>query len=248
MTRGAVYKNVHMLAKPANSRNLRIGATAALLVTCSPIALRAEISVADLERRFAAAEAAHAREIAELKAQLRAVKEGASETRRVAVKAQAQAAKRAPEYALGPPTPAVPLGATPVFVTADKKFQVGPITLSPGGFIAAESVFRSGTTQSDINTGYNSIPLPQNPNAHLNEFRFSARQSRVALLAEGAISPTMLASAYGELDFLAPNTSSNETDTNGYSPPHPSPLRNHRRERLRSARTCRPELVVADVE
>ena len=79
-------------------------------------------------------------------------------------------------------------------------------------------MFRSGTTQSDINTGYNSIPFPSSPNAHLNEFRFSARQSRVALLAEGAITPTMLASAYGELDFLAPNTSSNETDTNGYSP------------------------------
>ena len=202
------------------SRAARVGLAAALLLSCSPVALRAETSIADLERKFAAAEAAHAREIAELKAQLRSMKgdvaETRTETRRVA---KTRVAGREPSAVppISPPSP-IPPGSTPVFVTADKRMQFGPVTLTPGGFIAAESVFRSGTTQSDINTGYNSIPFPSSPNAHLNEFRFSARQSRVALLAEGAITPTMLASAYGELDFLAPNASSNETDTNGYSP------------------------------
>lgn len=111
-----------------------------------------------------------------------------------------------------------PANAIPAFVTADKKLLLGGITITPGGFLAAESVFRSRTTQSDINTGYGNIPFNNSPLAHTNEYRFTARQSRLALLAEGRITPAVTASGYAEFDFLGAGTTSNATDTNSYAP------------------------------
>ena len=117
----------------------------------------------------------------------------------------------------GPPT-SPPASAVPVFVTADKQLQFGAITITPGGFLAGESVFRSRTTNSDINSAWNNIPLNNNPLSRTNEYRLTGRQSRLALLAEGAITPTMLASGYAEVDFLGAGTTSNATDTNSYAP------------------------------
>lgn len=194
----------------ARGRPWRAGLAAGLLLTCSPAALHAEASNAEL-----------AREIAELKAQIRemrgAISANHAETRHAIAKVRA-VAERQPTYVLPPPGPSVPVGAVPAFVTADKKLQFGAITITPGGFLAAESVFRSRTTQSDINTGYGNIPFDNSPLAHTNEYRLTARQSRLALLAEGAITPTMLAGGYAEFDFLGAGTTSNATDTNSYAP------------------------------
>src|SRR3984885_2179884 len=84
------------------------------------------------------------------------------------------------------------------------------ITLTPGGFVAAESVTRSRATSSDINTPFNSIPYPGNALSQVNESNFTARQSRLSLLAEGRYEAVKL-TGYYEADWLGPRC----------APPHP---------------------------
>ena len=191
-------------------RGVGAGFAAALLLSCSSVALRAETSNAEL-----------AKEIAELKAQIHEMR-GAMAQQSVATKRAVKEVKviasRSKGYALPPPSVAYPAGAVPAFITADKKLQFGAITITPGGFLAGESVFRSRTTNSDINSAWGSIPLNNNPLSRTNEYRLTGRQSRLALLAEGAITPSMIASGYAEFDFLGAGTTSNATDTNSYAP------------------------------
>ena len=166
-----------------------------------------------------------AAEIKSLQAQIKELKsviyETRSEARRTTAKVKAVAVRTpAPGYTIpvAAPATALPVGAVPVFVTADKKYQFGAITITPGGFFAAESVFRTRTIQSDINSQYSALPFSNSPLAHTNEFRFTARQSRVALLAEGAITPTFVAAGYLELDFLAAANTANSNEANGFNP------------------------------
>ena len=52
------------------------------------------------------------------------------------------------------------------------------VNLTPGGFIAAETVSRSRAESADINTSFTNIPYPGNSLSHVSENNFSARQSR----------------------------------------------------------------------
>ncbi len=141
------------------------------------------------------------------------------QTKRTVEKVKVIAERRpAPGYALPAPSPAFPVGAVPAFVTADKKLQFGALTITPGGFIAAESAFRSRTIQADINSDYRATPFGNSALAHANEYRFTARQSRAALLVEGAVTPTFLLAAYGEFDFLSAPVTANPNEANGFSP------------------------------
>ena len=188
-----------------------LGLTAALLLTCSPIALHAEptVTIQDLAAEIQALKA----ENREMKAAIANMK---GETKRTQEKVR-QVVEH-PVYAAAPPAAVAPPGSLPVFVTADKKLVFGGITLSPGGFLAGESVFRGKTTNSDINSAWGNIPLGNNPLSHTNEYRLTGRQSRAALLAEGYVNPSTLASGYAEFDFLGAGTTSNATDTNSYAP------------------------------
>jgi hypothetical protein len=89
------------------------------------------------------------------------------------------------------------------------------ITLTPGGFLAAETVFRNKATGSDINTALNNVPLPGNPGAQTTEFNASARQSRITLLAEGKLDSATL-TGYLETDFLGAGITSNNNESNSY--------------------------------
>src|SRR5277367_1889242 len=53
------------------------------------------------------------------------------------------------------------------------------ITITPGGFLAAETVWRQRAIGADINTPFNSIPYFGANAAHLSEFYGSGRQSRI---------------------------------------------------------------------
>ena len=178
---------------------------ATLLASCAPAALHAETSDEKI-RRLETGMAEMMREIHSLKS---AVKSTASESRQTRKVVEQRAV-------LPPPGPAYPTNAVPAFVTADKKLQFGALTITPGGFVAAESEFRSRTEQADIGSQYQGIPF--GPQAGTNEFRFSARQSRIAALVEAPITPTLLASGYGEFDFLGSGYTSNENESNSFVP------------------------------
>jgi hypothetical protein len=89
------------------------------------------------------------------------------------------------------------------------------ITLTPGGFIAAETITRTRAESADINTSFTNIPYPGNSLAHVSENNFSARQSRATLLAESKIDNVKL-TGYYEADFLGAGTTSNNRQTNSY--------------------------------
>ena len=116
------------------------------------------------------------------------------------------------------PNAAAIAGPKPISNYNGKSLQLGGITITPGGFVAAESVFRSRTTQSDMNSSWTSIPTRNNPLASTNEERFSARQTRVGALIEGDIAPDLRGAGYFEFDFLGAAHNASPNATNGYQP------------------------------
>jgi hypothetical protein len=89
------------------------------------------------------------------------------------------------------------------------------ITISPGGFLAAETVFRNKAEGADINTGFNQIPFSGNSGGQTTEWNSSARQSRLSLLAEGRLATVKL-TGYVETDFLGAGITSNNNESNSY--------------------------------
>jgi hypothetical protein len=94
----------------------------------------------------------------------------------------------------------------------------GGVTLTWGGFLAAESVYRQHNTASDIGTPFASIPYPFSPQYSEPEFRGSARQSRLSLLVEGNLDPTQKLAGYYEMDFLGVGVTSNYNQSNSWAP------------------------------
>jgi hypothetical protein len=89
------------------------------------------------------------------------------------------------------------------------------ISITPGGFVAAETAYRQHATGSDINTPFNSIPYPDVALGHLTENAFTARQSRLSLLAQSRIGSAKL-TGYYEADWLGTGVTSNNRQSNSY--------------------------------
>ena len=90
------------------------------------------------------------------------------------------------------------------------------VTLTPGGFFAAESVWRQKALGADINTPFNNIPFDGASNSHLTEFFGSGRQSRISMLVEGKMDNVKIGGYY-EMDFLSAGTTSNNNQSNSYT-------------------------------
>ncbi len=90
------------------------------------------------------------------------------------------------------------------------------IRLTPGGFLAGETVDRQRGVGGDVNTPFNSIPFAGQTGGQLSEFNASGRQSRVSLLAEGGLSSSTLRGYY-EGDFLSSGATSNDNQSNSYT-------------------------------
>ena len=90
------------------------------------------------------------------------------------------------------------------------------ITITPGGFLAAETVWRQRGVGGDINTPFTSIPFGGASNSNLSEFFASGRQSRISMLAEGKLKSAKL-TGYVEADFLSAGVTSNNNQSNSYT-------------------------------
>jgi hypothetical protein len=105
---------------------------------------------------------------------------------------------------------------------AKKSSEDGPasisykgIRLTPGGFIEAATTFRSHATGDDINTQFTGIPYPNIALSRVSENVFSARQSRLSMLAETNIGSAKV-TGYVEADFLGTGVTSNNRQSNSY--------------------------------
>ena len=98
-------------------------------------------------------------------------------------------------------------------------FMIGDTTVTFGGYAAAESVYRNHAEGADINSDFNGgMPFASSPNFHRDEFRGSARQSRLSLLAQSNPEKDVQLSAYFESDFLGAAVTSNSRESNSYTP------------------------------
>lgn len=112
-----------------------------------------------------------------------------------------------------------------VTVNENKSTNVGDISLKLGGFIAAESAYRSRAEGADINSTFRNIPFPvhgnnviaEGTNANQSELRGTARQSRISLLAQGKVSDNVNAEAYYENDFLAQPATGNLNQSDSFT-------------------------------
>jgi hypothetical protein len=89
------------------------------------------------------------------------------------------------------------------------------ISITPGGFVAAETVTRQRAASADINTPFTGIPFPGNSLSRVWENNLTARQSRLSLLGEGKIGNAKL-TGYWEADFLGTGVTSNNRESNSY--------------------------------
>lgn len=106
-----------------------------------------------------------------------------------------------------PPAPPMPPG----------QFKAGQLTITLGGFTALEGVYRSRNEAASIASSFGGIPLPNNPNYHIPEYRETAQQSRFALQAQGNLNSVQKLTAYLETDFLSAGSSSNNNESNSYT-------------------------------
>jgi hypothetical protein len=90
------------------------------------------------------------------------------------------------------------------------------VTITPGGFLAGETVWRQKTLNADMYTNWNGQPYPGSAEAHMSEFVPSARQSRLSFLVSGKPSGTTL-NGFFEGDFLSAGTTSNNLQSNSYT-------------------------------
>jgi prefoldin subunit 5 len=90
------------------------------------------------------------------------------------------------------------------------------IELTPGGFLAGETVDRQRAIGGDVSTQFTGIPFAGQTAGVLSEFNASGRQSRLSLLAEGKLSSATLRGYY-ETDFLSAGTTSNDNQSNSYT-------------------------------
>lgn len=96
--------------------------------------------------------------------------------------------------------------------------RLGPVTFQFGGFIEAAGIYRSRNEVADIGSSWSSgIPLPNSQLYHENEFRASARQSRLSFDATAHPDDVTNLESYFETDFLGTGPTSNSNESNSYS-------------------------------
>ena len=100
-------------------------------------------------------------------------------------------------------------------ISAPSTLHYKGITLTPGGYLAGETVYRSKATGGDIPTAFSALPYEHADAYSLSEFYGDARQSRVTLMAEGKVNWGTLRGYY-EADWLGTGITSNNNQSNSY--------------------------------
>jgi hypothetical protein len=219
------------MPRPTNRRTAAVAALA-----CLATAPAAAQSAAEMAARMDAMQRqmqAMQQELAALRRQAGAQRQalvGEARERRTLSREQARLAERQVRQQqvakAGGPGGARPVASdhTPVILANDLvcnagSYAIGPaVCFTPGGFVELAGVFRSANTVSDVDTDFAGIPFRNSAQSRENEFRLSARQSRLSGLFAARVEPTLQISGYYEIDFLAAGVTSNSRESNSYVP------------------------------
>ena len=107
------------------------------------------------------------------------------------------------------------LAATPAL--ADTTADAGKVSVTLGGFLASEGVYRSRSETADIGSSFNGVPFANAATGHMSETRFTARQSRLTLLVQGDVDSTTHLAMWNEVDFLGGAQTANSNESNSYN-------------------------------
>ena len=151
-----------------------------------------------------------ASEIRVLKAKLKQLEQRVDDQGRKerAIEAQAKAISETPTAYKAAPVDACPAG----------KVCYKGVTLTFGGWVDLTNIYRTRNLASDTGSIYNFIPFGQSKNFNTPESRFSARQSRFSVLAEGNVGADTHLAGYGEIDFEGAAQTANSVATNSFNP------------------------------
>ncbi|MGC2058005.1 MAG: hypothetical protein WA653_07065 [Candidatus Sulfotelmatobacter sp.] len=90
------------------------------------------------------------------------------------------------------------------------------ISITPGGYAAAEFVRRSRALGADVSTPFNSLTMPGASQSSVPEFFGSGRQSKITAFVNGEAGRVNL-SSYVSADFLSAGVTSTSNSTNSYT-------------------------------
>jgi hypothetical protein len=166
--------------------NLPLCAALASLLMCAPVAAQSQTDDDKLERLQRRTEMLE-RELKALRQEIKKTKKDAEKVEKVdqvdksepaqgAVQTTVESSHTLTSYETGV-APAKPMPS------------VAGVKVTLGGFIAAESVYRTHNQVADMGSTFNAIPYPFSPLYREHEFHASARGTRLSLLAEGNIDP-----------------------------------------------------------
>jgi len=130
-----------------------------------------------------------------------------------ATQAQQAAAAKA---AAAAPAPA----AAPAKPASDKYegIQAGPVNIKFGGNFNLDGFYRNRNQSSDFASSWKGIPYKNSSQYYLNEFKMSARSSKVSMLVSGGGDSHQHAEGYLEMDFAGAAQTANSNETNSYNP------------------------------
>ncbi len=108
-----------------------------------------------------------------------------------------------------PPPPKLPIGT----------FRVGAVDVQLGGFLDASTIYRSRNEVTDLSSNFNTaVPFRNSPLYHENEFRETARATRISAAATARPDEDTKLMAFVAIDFQGASPSSNSVQTNGFEP------------------------------
>ncbi|HEX4709830.1 hypothetical protein [Phenylobacterium sp.] len=209
-------------------------ASAAVCIVCALSATDAAQAAPKHKHAVASANSTLAEEVKALKAQVDALQATLQAQAQAQQQTQAQiqesdaraaeaaAAAHAAQAKLDMQIEQIP-GAVQTAVAAQPaptldKLKYKGVTLTLGGFAAAEGIYRSRNIGSDISSSFAKIPFENAALSRTNELRGTARQSRVSFLAQGDINVATHAGFYGEFDFQGAAQTANSNESNSYNP------------------------------
>ena len=110
-----------------------------------------------------------------------------------------------------------PLFAGPPAPDSGVSVNIKGVTIDLGGFIEAAGIYRSTNSNSDIASKFQSLPLSNSPGYYQDQALFSARQSRLSLLAKADFDQETHLAGYYEMDFLGAAPTANSNECNSYN-------------------------------
>jgi hypothetical protein len=126
----------------------------------------------------------------------------------------------APQQGNTPPTAKNPQDSgtmpSPSPIEGPLSIRFRGISITPGGYAAAEFVRRSRALGADVSTPFNSLTMPGASQSSVPEFFGSGRQSKITAFVNGQAGRVDL-SSYVSADFLSAGVTSNSNSTNSYT-------------------------------